>query len=238
MNIIPYYKHKQVTIYCGDSREILPQLSDIETIITDPVWPNSNGGLPGSDRPYELFNEVCQVLPPVQRLVVHLGVDSDPRFLLGVPKNLPFLRTCWLRYARPTYKGRLLMTSDVVYVFGTPPAFIKGRQLLGAETISTQADRPFIRGTSRRGKCFITKAILEKLPHPCPRRYEHVRWLVSQFSDKQVVDPFMGSGTTAVAAKNLNRSFIGIEINEKYCEFAVKRLRQEVMDLYGPDQVT
>ena len=228
----PFYQDEWVTIYHGDCREILPQLEAIETIITDPVWPNTKAQLRGSEDPLSLFSEMTSALPEVKRIVVQLGCDSDPRFLLAIPSSWPFLRVVWLRYANPSYKGRLLLSADVAYAFGEWPDYIDGRHVIGGEFTSTRADKMFMRHDGRhKNKVMNRSDMIDKLPHPTARRYEHVRFLVAQLSDNQVVDPFMGSGTTAVAAKYLNRQFIGIEIEEKYCEIAAKRCRQMVLDL-------
>jgi len=67
------------------------------------------------------------------------------------------------------------------------------------------------------------------MPHPTPRKLAHVRWLVNWFGGELVIDPFMGSGTTLRAAKDCGRRAIGIDIVERYCEIAAKRLAQGVL---------
>lgn len=65
--------------------------------------------------------------------------------------------------------------------------------------------------------------------HPSPKPIELFRWLLVPEQFNLVLDPFMGSGTTLRAAKDLGRKAIGIEIEERYCEIAAKRLSQEVL---------
>ncbi|MGC2234287.1 MAG: DNA methyltransferase [Candidatus Acidiferrum sp.] len=232
----PYYEHAGITIYHGDAREILPHIPVLsaESIITDPIWPNS---VFADVNPQELLREALQDAPGL-RCVIHLGCDSDPRFLSAVPKRWPFFRVCWLDYARPSYKGRLLYGSEVAYVFGEPPAPKPGAMVLPGKVMAQRTGDNIQRETgapSSANKNFsrAEHPIDRKRAHPCPRRIQHVQWLVKWFGGGCIVDPFVGSGTTLLAAKKLGVPAIGIEIEEKYCEIAVKRLSQEVLDFSG-----
>ena len=71
----------------------------------------------------------------------------------------------------------------------------------------------------------------EKNGHPCPKPIGAWRWLAAKVAQQgeTLVDPFMGSGTTLRAAKDLGLRAVGIEIEERYCEIAAKRLVQEVL---------
>lgn len=72
-----------------------------------------------------------------------------------------------------------------------------------------------------------------KVRHPCPKPLGLFKKLVDGFTlpEDVIVDPFMGTGTTLVAAKELGRKAIGIEISKDYCDIAVSRLQQQSMIL-------
>lgn len=223
----PYYDEDGITIYHGDCRQVLRSFSGTQippTCITDPVWPNSQ--FPQIDNPQALLAEAIRWMRLIgmKTLVLHLGVTSDPRFLLAVPDEIPYLRTCWLRYASPSYRGRVLIGSDVAYVFGEAPPSRPGIRVLSGEIVARNNTSKL--QNTMRGRGTSESIDYEALPHPAPRRYEHLIWLCNQYADNGVIDPFMGTGTTLEAAKDLGRKAIGIEIEERYCEIAAKRLCQ------------
>ncbi|MEE9158960.1 MAG: DNA methyltransferase [Gammaproteobacteria bacterium] len=197
------------TLYHGDCRDILPSLDHVDAVITDPVWPNALPTLTGAEDPHGLFASTAVFLPKLtDRLAVQLGCDSDPRFLSAIPREMPFFRACWLEYAAPHYKGRILYTGDVAYLYGVPPKSKKGAHVIPGKKVSV----------ARYG------TEVTKDQHPCARRREHVEWLVHWFSERSVIDPFMGSGTTGVACADLGREFIGIEIEREFFDVACERI--------------
>jgi len=64
--------------------------------------------------------------------------------------------------------------------------------------------------------------------HPCPKPIEWAKWIIQRASEESnlILDPFCGSGTTCVAAKMLNRNYIGIDISEEYCNISRERLNE------------
>ena len=214
----PYYEDGSVTIYHGDCRELLTPI-DAQVIVTDPVWPNCNISIAGGHDPWGLFADFCDLIPPgIRRLAVELRNDSDPRFLGAVPSRYPFLHAMWCQYVMPGYLGRILGGNEIAYVFGEPVQSAPGRRVIPSVSPKAQpGDRP-------------------PNGHPCSRALVHQVFVVGWCSDpdETVLDPFMGSGTTLRAAKDLGRRAIGIEIEERYCEIAAKRMAQEVLPLVQP----
>lgn len=196
------------TLYCGDCRDILPGIQ-ADAMITDPVWPNCPSGLlAGSEDPFGLLAETFRALRHrPQRSVIVLRHDSDPRFLQAVPHDYPFFRTQILPYVMPGYIGRKLGGDELAYCFGEPiPSAPRQRVIPGYA--------PKVQPGGRQAN-----------GHPCPRAIDHFRFLVGWWSTdgETVLDPFMGSGTTLVAAIEQGRRAVGIEIDPRYYEIACRR---------------
>lgn len=216
----PYYEHGGITIYHGDCRDVLPELGKVDAapfaMITDPVWPNCPPGLLiGQEDPKGLLQSALRLVEnEIVRAAIVLRSDSDPRFLEAVPRSWPFVCTQAMSYAVPMYLGRVLGGTELAYCFGTPIKSAPGRRVIPMWGPKAQpGDRP-------------------PNGHPCSRAEVHQRWLVNWWSepDDTILDPFMGSGTTLRAAKDLGRKAIGIEIEERFAEIAAKRLGQEVLN--------
>lgn len=213
----PYYEHGGVTIYHGDCAELLPAI-EADAVVSDvPYGVDYLGGTGGNlihTGRHRRHERVC-------------GDDKpfDPSPLLRFPSvalfgaqhyydRLPPGGTfhCWDK--RGPYEPFHTADFDAVWI---------NRKEVGR-----------IFRCVWRGLCRTTEHD-KRIEHPTQKPIVVMEWVISMFPDaRTVLDPFMGSGSTLVAAKNLNRRAIGIEIEERYCEIAAKRLSQEVLPLVAP----
>jgi hypothetical protein len=159
-------------------------------------------------------------MPACGRAVVVLRCDSDPRFLCAVPDALPFFRSIQLTYAVPMYLGQVLGGDETAYWFGAPIAKVSGRMVVpGRGPVAQPGSRP-------------------PNGHPMSRAQVHFDWLAWWCSDEgeTIVDPFMGSGTSGVAALRAGRRFLGIEIEPRFFDLACRRIEEtwRTGDLFRP----
>jgi DNA modification methylase len=97
------------------------------------------------------------------------------------------------------------------------------------ETFSSSICEKAWTNLRKPAKLFCRHVVSYVKEHPTEKPIELMNWCIAQLPEcRLVLDPFAGSGTTIYAAKQLGKSAIGIEIEEKYCEIAAKRLSQEV----------
>ena len=204
----PYYNHAGITIYQGDCRLIFGELK-FHLVITDPPY--------GVAFKYASFDDnniwgYCQLMSDVINNLFGFPViiTVGKRWLWAYPPAKDMF--CWQKPGstrRNNYGG--FNEWELVLVYGKLP------KIPTSDLIRLPDCANHDRGND----------------HPCPKPIKLFSWIIEQSSNEDtiILDPFMGSGTTLVAAKQLGRRAIGIEIEEKYCEIAVKRLAQEVLPL-------
>lgn len=220
----PYHSEGGITIYHGDCRDFIDKYEPMaaDAVVTDPPY-GIEGGSGGDARDFRkavyVGSDWEDSRPYIERVVV--PIISDLRLLPRMAVT-PGVRSLFL-YPEPRDIG----------CFWTPAAATHGPW--GFTTFQPilyyGSDYRAGKGALPSGRA-VTEAS-EKNGHPCPKPLRAWTWLVDKLSQpgETVLDPFMGSGTTLRAAKDLGRKAIGIEIEERYCEIAANRLGQEVLDL-------
>ena len=207
----PYYEHAGITIYHGDCREILPHLPPVDLVLTDPPYGvdlEYASYVDTEENWFALMNDVIPMLRRVGKMVIFPSCQIK-RLGWFYGNHAPDWIIAW-------HKGSPGHVSAIGFN-DWEPLLVYGRT----------------KGLSMHD--FLSVPNDEKMGaygHPCPKPLRWATWLIRRAcpDDGTVLEPFMGSGTTLRAAKDLGRKAIGIEIEEKYCEIAAKRLSQEVFD--------
>lgn len=220
----PYYQDEWVTIYHGDCLEILPKLPEqyAELFITDPPY---SVGVSSSGKRAD-YGDNSLIKPFLKQL-------RDEILRIIRVNGAIYINTDWRTY--PTwwdcFSPILPLSNLIVWNFG----WIKA----GAHYRFTHEFIMFWALGNHHLKDKETPDVWHIPPvnftidrlHPVEKPVGLIDYILSKSDGKMIIDPFLGSGTTAISAKTLNRKCIGIEINEKYCEIAANRCRQSVMDL-------
>lgn len=213
-NLKPYYQDEYATIYHGDCREILPHLEAVDAVITDPPY--------NAKKDYGVFKD-------------NLSAEEYESFMSQVVTDCLRLASKQF-WVAPRYQMKLWLNL-----------------LPGAHQIVIRrgAAGPYRGGWSDQ---YATALSIGKPKRPCSDLWDDIRLkgegyffrenafghpgytpspiferAISLFADTSIIDPFAGTGTSLFKAKQFGLKAIGIEINEKYCEIAAERLRQEVL---------
>jgi site-specific DNA-methyltransferase (adenine-specific) len=221
----PYYQEKGITIYHGDWKDV-PIDSSVELVLTDPMYGNKTNisGLSSNRGLTRTFKGM-----------IHRGKDwnlqarddqpFDPQGLIGYPETI--------LWGANYYASRLPDSST--WIVWDKRAGGSSDDNADCELAWSNIGGPariythLWRGWIRAGRENIS--IQGEKLHPFQKPFALMCFCLAQSKTTGLVlDPFMGSGTTLSAANWYGRRAIGIEIEEKYCEIAAKRLAQEVLE--------
>ena len=206
--IEPYYNEDGIVIYLADCRDVLPQLEPVDLVLTDPPYGLNWGGTGFKKHVTQMDWESAKAwdTKPEEGLLELVKRSGEEWIIWGGNYLAGSLGDCkaplvWDKQtgSNTFADGEMAFTS---FKAGTLRIF--RHQWCGAFKDSERGIKNY---------------------HPTQKPLALMKWCIRQAGDVQtILDPFMGSGTTLVAAKSLGLKAIGIE--EKYCQIAVERLRQ------------
>jgi site-specific DNA-methyltransferase (adenine-specific) len=219
--IAPYYDDAGITIYHGDCRDVLEHAAPFDLVLTDPPYginlQTDNRRFSGGTRGHIARHGNGAGTgggAPIP------GDDHpfDPSWLLTIGR----VQIIW---GWNHFADRLPRGTCLVWLKREDAAF---------QTFLSDAEMAWF-STGHGVYCrrdLSNNAITNERIHPTQKPEALMRWCLGFVpAARTIVDPFMGSGTTLVAAKRLGRRAVGVEIDERYCEAAAQRLQQGALPL-------
>ena len=211
----PYYETELGKLYHGDCLEIMPQIEPVDLVLTDPNYgenitqkSKNYGNCPNLSR--KATTDSWDIKPFTKEQVQAFSVLSKNQIVFGA-------NYCWEAF----YSSRCYIVWDKRG--NLPKVPFADTEFAWTSFIDRMCKKYTV---IKHG--FISDQ-KEKMLHPTQKPSRLFIEILCDFSKENeiVLDPFLGSGTTAIACERLKRKWIGIEIEEKYCEISAKRIEQE-----------
>lgn len=205
----PYFDDGSVRIYHGRAEDVLPVLgSTFDVGFADPPYNYGVDYGPDIDDNRPDYTEWCgewfDLLRPLcGRVFITPGHGNLEQWLPRSPSGI----ACWYKPGNPAKAG-------IFQFCEWEPVLVWGKAMGGSDVY----------------KATLNPTFKKDIGHPCPKPVKLVTRILTAAKATSVLDPFMGSGTTLVAAHLLGLSGVGIEQSEQFCEVAAKRLSQATLD--------
>lgn len=206
-----------ITLYLGDCRDILPTLGKVDAVVTDPPYGVSYAsGMSGQFKDVSIIGDETVEA----RDVALSAVEWDAAIVFGTWKQpKPAGTHATLIWSKGIHVGMgdlkfpWKLTHEEIYILGNKARFSGHR---GESVLSFPALFPNLpEANAARG---------QPLEHPTQKPLALMTALITKLDASVILDPFMGSGTTGVAAVKLNRGFIGVETHIPYFDIACRRI--------------
>lgn len=220
-----YYKTENGTLYCGDCLEIMPHLEPVDLVLTDPPYGNID------THTSHLSKVTLKNGEPAGRVLGFDGLKKRDCLKLSEmfleKTNGWAVFTCEWHFMESLHEQGNLVRFGIWRKVNGAPQFTGDRPGMGWEAIAICHKRGKKKWNGG-GKHAVYNYPKVNSGHPTAKPTALFIELIRDFlCGDTVLDPFMGSGTTAIACERLGRKWIGIEISEKYCEIAAKRIEAE-----------
>lgn len=216
----PFFETENGLLYCADCLDIMKQMPDecVDLVVIDPPY-NVGKGFEGEDlkeeKYYEMlesvFGDCCRIMvQPSGSLITHIPIFKIFEFGGLLNGKINFNRLLFFHQPNSMSQSNLgFIKTEILGWYGNGKVYHRYGDTITVGRVAYQKHLHL---------------------HPTEKPERLYFCVVRMFSGENtlILDPFLGSGTTCVAAQRLKRKWIGIEINEEYCRIAQKRIEGEI----------